>query len=169
MALQEGSALNARSSKHTLTCFCCRVYKKPKSAKDISESDYLSMLEEGEEPLEKMETCDAWSVKFGIREYKFHRDSSFKRPGGLRDIRANTTILPIESYHVCPVKLNLKVEKYGMVDGYIHLVCGYGNRNHTHHCRPHDGDLPALKRHTSAATQKLIKDGKKASTGSSAL
>jgi hypothetical protein len=30
--------------------------------------------------------CDIWGVKHGIREYKFHWGSAFKRAGGLSDV-----------------------------------------------------------------------------------
>ena len=92
MALQEGTALNSRSTKLSLNCFRCCTYKKPKASKKNPVSANLSLLEEGEQPLEEQEECDNWGVKFGVREYKFHRNNSFKRPGGLVDVHANTMV-----------------------------------------------------------------------------
>jgi hypothetical protein len=95
--------------------------------------------------------------------------SSYKRPGGLCDVRGSSTVLPQHPSLVCSAKLSLRIAKYGQQDGFIHLVTGFGDSSHVHHSRPNDGDLPALKRHTTEDTQRLIKDGHLASTGSSAL
>ena len=167
-ALQEGTALNSRDSKTTLTCFRCREYQKSRPKPYPTETS-LNLLEEDEKVVDEQEHCDVWGVKFGIREHKFHRDGSYKRPGGLSDVRGSSTVLPLDSSMLCSVKLTFRIEKYGHVDGYIHQVTGFGESSHVHHCRPIDGDLPALKRHTSRDVQRLIKDGKSASTGSSAL
>jgi hypothetical protein len=104
-------------------------------------------------------------VEFGIQqEHKFHRDISFKRAGGLVDARGSTMVLPMEPSDVCAVILKFKIHKYGQEDGFIFLAS-----NHLYHFKPDDGDLPALKQNCSLATQKLIKDGKRASTGISSL
>jgi hypothetical protein len=108
-------------------------------------------------------------VKFGIREYKLHRDNAFRRAGGLIDVKCSTTVLPADSSTVCPVRLIFKIHHYGQDDGFLFMSCGYGNSHHQHHLKPNNGDLPAMKRHVPPATQRLIHDGGKASTGSSAL
>jgi hypothetical protein len=83
----------------------------------------------------------------------------------------STTVLPLESRHVCGVKLNFHIHNYGrkMMVLFILSVVMVAGSDHKFHCKPNVGDLPALKCHTSLATQKLMQDGKRASTGSSAL
>ena len=117
-ALQEGTALNSRDSKNILTCFRCREYKKFLPKPDAT-STSLCLLEDDEEVVEEEEHCDVWGVKFGIREHKFHRDSSYKRPGGLVDVRGTSTTLPLHPSELCSAKLTLRIEKYGKGDGYI--------------------------------------------------
>jgi hypothetical protein len=141
--LTEGTVLSNHSGKTCLNCFRCRVYvnsrlKKPLSGTSSSldeDSDIVSVADDG---------FDVFGVKFGIGEHKFHRDNSFKQLGGLIYGRGSTTVLPLESKHVCGVKLNFCIHNYGKEDGFIHLVCGYGARDHTFHCKPNTGDLYLL-------------------------
>jgi hypothetical protein len=116
-----------------------------------------------------MDECDAWGVKFGILEYKFHRNNSFKWAGGLSDVRGSSTVLPVDACQSCGVRLSFKIHHYGQEDGFRFLNCGHGGSLHTYHPKPNLGDLPFMKRHWSLAMQNLIKDGKTTSTRSSSL
>jgi hypothetical protein len=153
LALQEGTVLSSRNQKTILSCFRCRTYSSKGKASEEA----------------KDEVVDVWGVKLGIREYKFHRDSSFKRAAGLSGVRGSSTSLPVDSTDVCPVKISFQIHKYGQPDGFIFMVCGHGSCFHSGHCKPNEGDLPVFKRLISKETQKLIQDGREASNGSSAL
>jgi hypothetical protein len=109
-------------------------------------------------------------VKLGIHEYKFHRDKYFKQVAGLRGVRGSSTSQPNENEGLCPVKLSFKIHHSGWPDGFIFMSCGYGSCLHSGHCKPNDGDIvPVMESLISPETQKLIQNGREASTGSSAL
>jgi hypothetical protein len=116
-------------------------------------------VEDDDVILEQMDDCDAWGVKFGIREYKFHRDNCFKWAGEFSDVRGSSTVLPIDGSQFCGVRLSFKIHYYGQEDGFIFLNYGHGGSLHTHHPKPNVGDLPFMKQHCSLFTQKLNKDG----------
>jgi hypothetical protein len=143
-----------QTQKQILSCFRSRKYRD-------NQTGVIDDVLDGK--------ADDRGVKIGIREYKMHQDNSGKRVHGLKSVRGTTTQLPSENNSICPVKLNFKIHKYGHPDEFIFMICGYGNSSHVGHCKPNHGDIPVMKRLLSPETQKLICNGKDASTGSSLL
>jgi hypothetical protein len=56
--------------------------------------------------VDEMAEYDVWGVKCGICEHKFHRDNSFKRAGGLVEVRGLTQ-LSFQSKHPISVLSDL--------------------------------------------------------------
>jgi hypothetical protein len=94
----------------------------------------------------------------------------FKRSLGKDQVRGLTTSLPKDLRYRCDVKFTLKFYQMGDLErGYISLHSGYGSSIHKFHYMPNPGDLAVLKRHTTPAVQKFVRDSGDASIGSSAI